>query len=119
MQVASEVREGDVADLDRAQLLSLRKPADLADPVGPRWFEEMAWDFTALGGTGFLVLLTLGIAGYLLLIGRARTSLFVATSISGATALAAALKAVYARPRPALVPHLSYVESSSFPSGHS
>src|SRR4029079_7138266 len=30
-----------------------------------------------------------------------------------------ALKHVFSRPRPDLVPHLSYVTSSSFPSGHS
>jgi undecaprenyl-diphosphatase len=119
VKVASEVRAGDATNFDRALLLSLRNPANVSDPVGPQWLEEMGRDFTALGGVGLLTLITLGVVGYLLLIRKPRTALFVAVSISGALALSAALKTVFARPRPALVPHLSHVASLSFPSGHS
>jgi hypothetical protein len=31
-------------------LLALRNPADLSDPIGPKWVEEIGRDFTALGG---------------------------------------------------------------------
>lgn len=119
MKVASEVREGEAISLDRALLLELRNPADLSDPIGPRWLEEMGRDFTALGGVGPLVLLNVGVVGYLLLARRPQTALFVAASTSGAAALSVALKSLFVRARPELVPHLSLVDSSSFPSGHS
>ncbi len=45
--------------------------------------------------------------------------MYVAASIISATVLELVLKELFARPRPALVPHLSYVISPSFPSGHS
>ncbi|MBK8172887.1 MAG: phosphatase PAP2 family protein [Sandaracinaceae bacterium] len=119
MKVESEIREGDVAALDRAVLLSLRNPADRSDPLGPRWLEEMGRDFTALGGTGLLTLVTLMGVGYLFLGRKPRSALYVAASIISATVLELVLKELFARPRPALVPHLSHVISPSFPSGHS
>lgn len=119
MKVESEIREGDVAALDRAVLLSLRNPADRSDPLGPRWLEEMGRDFTALGGTGLLTLVTLMGVGYLFLGRKPRSALYVASSIISATVLELVLKELFARPRPALVPHLSHVISPSFPSGHS
>lgn len=118
-KVASEVQEGESNSVDRTLLLSLRSPADLSDPKGPSWLEEMGRDFTGLGGVGVLTLLTLGVVGYLLLVRKPRSAAFVAASISGAAVLAGVLKTAFARPRPELVPHLSYAQSPSFPSGHS
>lgn len=68
--LADEVTEGDTQTVDESLLLALRNPADLSDPIGPGWVEEMGRDFTALGGVGVLVLITLGALGYLLLAGR-------------------------------------------------
>lgn len=55
IEVADEVTEGETRALDRALLLALRNPSNLADPRGPPWLEEMGRDLTALGGTSALV----------------------------------------------------------------
>ncbi len=119
VKVASEVSEGELQDIDRGLLLLLRNPANIADPIGPAWVEEMGRDFSALGGVGVLTLATLAVVGYLAVLGRPRTAAFVASAVSGGALLAALLKTAFGRPRPTVVPHLSHVASSSFPSGHS
>jgi undecaprenyl-diphosphatase len=86
---------------------------------GPLWLGEVVRDLTALGGTGLLLLLTGAVSGYLGLIGRPRTALYLVASILTASVLSTTLKGFFARARPDLVPHLSYVTSPSFPSGHS
>jgi undecaprenyl-diphosphatase len=119
LAVADEVSDGDTRGIDRAIFLSLREADNVADPIGPRGLEEIGRDLTALGGVAVLTLLTLFVVGYLLLVRKPRAAAFVAVAVSGAAALSLALKGVFERPRPDLVPHLSYVTSSSFPSGHS
>jgi undecaprenyl-diphosphatase len=57
--------------------------------------------------------------GHLLLARKPRAAAFVGASVTGALLLSLGLKHLFHRPRPDLVPHLSYVVSSSFPSGHS
>ena len=47
-EAADEVGDGDAESIDRVLLLTLRNPADLADPIGPEWLEEMGRDITAL-----------------------------------------------------------------------
>lgn len=118
-ELADEVMEGETRDLDVAVLLALRNPADIGDPLGPRWMEETVRDFTALGGMGVLGLVTLAAVGFLLLERKWRAALFVAGAIGGGMVLSLALKHGFDRPRPDLVPHGSYVVTSSFPSGHS
>jgi undecaprenyl-diphosphatase len=51
--------------------------------------------------------------------GKRAAMVTVLISIFGGLALSLALKHVIERPRPNLVPHLSAVYTSSFPSGHS
>lgn len=118
-KIAEEVMEGDTGGLDRKLLLMLRNPADLSDPIGPRWLEEMMRDFTALGGVGVVALILGGVCGFLALNGKRRTALLVLVSIVGGVLLSTLLKYGFARPRPDLVPHGSIVYTSSFPSGHS
>jgi undecaprenyl-diphosphatase len=118
-EVADEVMEGDTQDLDRVLLLSLRNPHDLADPIGPPLLEEMARDFTALGGVALLTLLSLAVVGHLMLMRKPRAAAFVAGSVASATALTVMLKNLFDRPRPDLVPQFSHVMTASFPSGHS
>src|SRR3954471_10504266 len=77
-KLASEVTEGDTQHIDRALLLALRNPANLADPIGPRWLEQVGRDFSALGGPGVLTLLTISVVGYLALRRKPRAALFVA-----------------------------------------
>lgn len=116
--VAGRVRGGEAFGFDRTLLLALRNPADLADPIGPRWFEEMARDVTGLGGVFAIVYVTTCVVIYLAMTGRRAASLFVAAAVGGGEALSSGLKLVFARPRPDLVPHGMEVFSASFPSGH-
>lgn len=117
--IADEVGEGETENLDRKILLSLRTPGDLSDPLGPAWLEEIGRDLTALGGIAGLCLLTIAVVGHLLLAHKPRAAAFVGASVSGALLLSLALKRLFNRPRPDLVPHMSEVLTSSFPSGHS
>jgi len=119
LAVADEVVEGDSRGIDRAIFVAFREKDNLADPIGPRGLEEIGRDLTALGGVAVLTLLTVAVVGYLLLVRKPRAAAFVAVAVSGAALLSLALKGMFERPRPDLVPHLSYVTSSSFPSGHS
>lgn len=119
VEIADEVLEGSAARLDERVLLSLRNPADLSDPLGPWWFEEMTRDLTALGGIAVLVGMTLLVAGYLLVARRVKTAAFVVIAVSTGIGLSLLLKDVFDRDRPDLVPHGTDVVTASFPSGHS
>ncbi len=118
IEIAGEVDEGKVDAFDRALLLWFRNPADLADPVGPRWLEIALADLTTLGGTAVLVTLVSVVAGFMLAAGRPGPALFTVLSIGGGTAFSQWLKLVYDRPRPDLVEHLTAIQTASFPSGH-
>ena len=74
--LAEEVGEGDTEQFDRAIVLALRNAADLSDPIGPRWFEEMVRDVTALGSFVFLGFLSGAVVGYLLLIRKRAAAAF-------------------------------------------
>ncbi|HSC66415.1 MAG TPA: phosphatase PAP2 family protein [Cellvibrio sp.] len=106
-------------ELDRALLLSMRNPADLSDPLGPGWVEEIGRDFTALGGNAVLILLTIAVIGYLLLDRKPRVVIVVLIATLGALGVSSLLKHTIDRDRPDLVPHGSIVYTASFPSGHS
>ena len=116
--LADEVAEGDTRAFDERVLLALRAAGDPADPIGPRWFEEMMRDFTAIGGTGVLVLMVLAVAGFLTLTGKGHAALAIIVAVSGGTLLSQTMKWAYTRPRPELVPHGAEVYTASFPSGH-
>lgn len=116
--LAALVRGGVTETLDRALLLAMRSPADISDPLGPQWFEEMVRDVTAFGGTGPLVFIGLAGVIYLLLRQRQRTALFLFLAIGGGQMLSSLLKLGFDRPRPDLVPHGMEVYTASFPSGH-
>jgi undecaprenyl-diphosphatase len=119
IELADEVIEGETRGMDTALLLALRNPKDPADPLGPKWLEELVRDFTALGGIGVLAFISLGVAGYLALQRKGRALLLLAVAVAGGLLLSSALKAGFDRPRPDLVPHGSHVYTASFPSGHS
>jgi len=118
-ELADEVGEGETRQIDEAILMAMRNPADASDPLGPRWLEEMERDFTALGGVGVLSVLTLAVSAFLTLDRKGRTAVLVLIAVGGALVLSFLLKSGFQRPRPELVPHGSYVYTSSFPSGHS
>ena len=118
VSLAGEVVEGDTKGFDQEILLSLRNPADASDPLGPRWVEELGRDVTALGGTGILVMLTVFVSALLFLQGNRRSMALVLAAIGSGFLANQLMKFGFERPRPELVPHGSYVYTSSFPSGH-
>jgi undecaprenyl-diphosphatase len=117
-ELADEVSDGETHAFDRAVMLALRETGEPEDPLGPAWVEFVARDVTALGGTAVLVLLTIAALGFLLLSRRWGAAIFLALSMLGGTLLSNALKSIFDRPRPDLVPHAVEVSSASFPSGH-
>jgi undecaprenyl-diphosphatase len=116
--LADAVTEGDTGRVDEAVLLALRNPADLGDPLGPPWFEEMMRDLTALGGTAVLTLLTVTALLYLGMARHWRLAWLLLIVAVGSFVLNMLLKAGFDRPRPDLVPQGMVVYHASFPSGH-
>jgi undecaprenyl-diphosphatase len=117
--IASEVGEGETLSLDKHILLALRNPHDPSDPIGSRSLQEAMRDVTALGGVTVMVLVTVvSVLAFLLHRKRWHAGVLAATVLL-AEVSSEFLKHFYGRPRPELVPHGSYVYSSSFPSGHS
>ena len=118
LELAGDVREGDTAAFDRALLLALRRPGDLADPIGPSWVEESARDITGLGGYAILTMVTVAAVVYLLMARKDAAALLVIAAVVGGMMLSTALKLGFERPRPDLVPAGARVYTASFPSGH-
>jgi undecaprenyl-diphosphatase len=117
--IAGEMTEGETQAFDKHILLALRNPANLSEPLGSRSFEEAMRDVTALGGVTVMTLVTLvGVLAFLMHGKRWRAGILAGTVLL-ADISSEALKQLYGRPRPDLVPHGSYVYSASFPSGHS
>ena len=99
-------------------LLGFRESADRTRLIGPDWLPGAVRDITALGSTSVLLLVALFALALLLADGRRRAAVLFAVTAIGGLALETAAKALVARPRPALVPHLVAVDTASFPSGH-
>ena len=119
VELADEVQEGTTQRYDEWVLRCLREPGDITNPIGPAWFRDAWRDITALGSGAVLALVTLGVAGYLLLRRQYRTVvLLVVATLSGAV-LALLLKSLFSRPRPPFASEEMYLLTSSFPSGHS
>jgi undecaprenyl-diphosphatase len=117
--LADEAMEGDTQVFDERLLLVLRSAANLSDPIGPSWFEETMRDFTGLGGTGVLTLVTLAAAGDLVITHKAHAALLVMGAILAGLLASQALRWGFDRPRPDPVPHGMQAYAQSFPSGHS
>ncbi len=116
--IASEVLEGDTLAMDRAILLGLRSGSNIANPIGPRWLTKSLIDLTALGSVAVLTVITTLAAGFLVALRKYATAVFVVAAVISGAILNSALKTIFLRPRPTLVPHLVDVSSESFPSGH-
>jgi undecaprenyl-diphosphatase len=106
-------------DFDAAVLRTLRRLDDPTMPLGGRWVGDVARDITSLGGTVVLVLVVGLVAAYLAVDRRFRDAVAVAVASVGGVLLGVALKLIFERERPSVVPHLVVVHSASFPSGHS
>jgi len=117
--VADSVREGHTQKFDDWAIRSLRRANDPATPIGPPWLAEVGRDLTALGGVAVLLLVTFSVAGYLLMAKKYHAMWLVLIATIGGLLVSSILKHAFQRDRPELVPHLSLVYTSSFPSGHS
>ena len=119
IELADEVVEGDTRSFDEWAVRAMRHADDPASPIGPAWLHEVGRDMTALGGIAVLTLVTAAVAGYLILVRKYRGLILVLVATFGALILSTVLKQAFDRQRPDLVPHLSIVQTASFPSGHS
>ena len=117
--VAGEMRENETRYFDERILLAMREPGDTADPIGSGRIEEMARDLTALGGFTLLSGVTLTAFGVALFAGRTRLAVLGLCSVLAGSWATSLLKRGFERPRPDLVEHGTWVNSPSFPSGHS
>jgi undecaprenyl-diphosphatase len=119
VELADEVSEGSTTQFDEWAVRSLRRTDDPSQPIGPRWLAEIGRDITALGGMAVLLLLIAAVSGFLWLKRMYAAMLLVTGASLSGLVLSLALKELFSRPRPSIVPHLSHVYTSSFPSGHS
>ncbi len=118
-ELADEVQEGATHRWDNWVLRQFRRPADITTPIGPEWFRDAWRDITALGSSAVLALVTLGVAGYLLLRRQHHTLVLLVIATLGGAGLALLLKSLFSRPRPPFASEDIYTMTSSFPSGHS
>src|SRR5688572_21414704 len=119
LTLARYVNAGRTQGFDERLLLSLRQATDPATPIGPRWALPVALEFTSLGSGVVLFTVIAVVAGYLALERRYRMMWLTLGASIGGMILSTALKGIFERDRPTVVPHLAMVSSASFPSGHS
>lgn len=79
----------------------------------------MVRDISALGGAVVRNLIAIAVAIVLLFLRLRQEAAFLVFAVITGTAVVAALKLLFARPRPDILPHLVEVSDTSFPSGHS
>lgn len=116
--ITDEVVEGESTVADRLVLRMLRNPEDPSRPLGPRWLEHVAIDWTALGSAPVLSLLVASVVGFMALTKRWGPAALVLVSTIGGSLLVTLLKRGFSRPRPDIVPELTEHLNYSFPSGH-
>jgi undecaprenyl-diphosphatase len=114
MEISENVLEGDARYYDTAILVALHG----SDPTNPVWFNEFVRDISGLVGVGVLGLLIIASSIFLVISDKGKTALFVTFATLSGAALSSLLKLSFDRPRPDLIPHLTHVYSTSFPSGH-
>jgi undecaprenyl-diphosphatase len=119
IELADEVLEGETQRFDERVIRAFRRPDDPSMPIGPPLLAESARDVTALGGVAVLVLLIAVVSIFLAMERKFRAVVLVLVASIGGLLLSTLLKHVVQRERPSVVPHLSIVMTSSFPSGHS
>ncbi|MBD3804786.1 MAG: phosphatase PAP2 family protein [Thioclava sp.] len=118
VKLAEEVMEGATRVFDEAILLALSTPGDVAQPIGPVWLQESIRDFTALGSTDVLTIITLSVAAWLPFSEKRRTAGLAPVAVLGGIVFSGLLKIGFARTRPEIVLHPVAVSTNSFPSDH-
>ena len=117
--IANQVSKGETKYFDLMILKSLRNPGNLSQPIGPEWVELAMRDITSLGGGTVIVIITLFVAGYLILQKNYSALWLILAATIGGALVGLGLKELMGRERPPLIFHLVYVDTLSFPSGHS
>ncbi len=117
--IANEVNEGETKHFDLMILKSLRVQGNLHQPIGPEWIELAMRDITSLGGGTVIIIITVVVAGFLLLQKNYNAVWLILIATIGGALVSFGLKELIGRERPPLIFHLVYVNSLSFPSGHS
>lgn len=113
------LRRGHIVWWDDAILRALRTPGDANRPIGPHWLAVAMPNITALGSGAILVMLVTLATGALMIERLWITATSLAMGTLSDSLVISAAKSWFARPRPAIVPHLADVSSQSFPSAHS
>jgi undecaprenyl-diphosphatase len=117
-EVADEIEEGEVDEVDVWVMDLLHHEADSRVPIGPEWLITAALDLTSLGSTAVLIVVVALVAGYLGL-RRQFGSMWLVVIASGlGQVLSSLLKQAFGRTRPDEMLHLAEVQTASFPSGH-
>lgn len=116
--VANEMNAGETRAFDNAVLLAMRNPANHADPIGPKWFEDAVRDVTSLGSTTVVIIIVFGTVGFLALSRARAAAMLVLASVCGGAILMQVLKDAFGRVRPDVISHSLVELTRSFPSGH-
>ena len=116
-EIADEVLEGDSRGLDTAVLEAMRDRST-EKPIGPAWLAEAALEITSLGSVAVLVFVVAAVLGYLAMHRLWGAFWLVLAASLGGQLLNMLLKQSFGRERPTVVPHLTGVQTLSFPSGH-
>ncbi len=98
--VTDVVREGELHETEIRWMRALRSAEDPSRPIGPLWLERWSRDITALGSGAVLTLMTLLVAGYLLIDRGYASAVLLLVSVGGGTLLTAGLKGFFERDRP-------------------
>ncbi len=117
--MAIGVEVGTFAEWDRRWLLAARDSDDLRRPWGSPVVLVLSTVVTQLGSALIVVSMSVVALGIWIRRGWGRFAFCFALAVAGGYAVVLALKNVYSRPRPDVVPHLVEVSSTSFPSQHS
>ena len=117
--IANAVSEGETKYFDLMILKSLRMPGNLHQPIGPEWLEPAMRDITSLGGATVIVIITVVVAGFLILQKNYNAMWLILIATIGGALVGLGLKELMGRERPPVIFHLVYVNTLSFPSGHS
>lgn len=112
----ASIGSGDSPLDDRA--IQWFREATSGELIGPAWLSGAMVDITALGSTVVVAIVTIVTFATLLLQDRRRSGLVFVLSIIGARVLTTAMKAMFGSERPDIVPSLTEVMTSSFPSAH-
>ena len=90
--IASHVMAGMTQAFDEKVLLAMRRQSNLAIPIGPRWGELLAIEFTSLGSGIVLFTVVAVVAGYLALVRRLGMMWLVIAATGGGMLLTSGLK---------------------------